>query len=139
MNICPILTIRLSGLAPASNWVLLPAFAKKRNIVVTGQQPVLEQMAVDSKYNKYIDADDHKLGIIASGIAYNYLMECYPDGCPFPVLKISQYPIPKKLIRRMTDDCEYVLIAEEGQPFIEDQVRGVMPGNAVIKGRLRIA
>ena len=46
--------------AQASNWVLLPAFAKKRNIVVTGQQPVLEQMAVDSKYNKYIDADDHK-------------------------------------------------------------------------------
>jgi indolepyruvate ferredoxin oxidoreductase alpha subunit len=63
-------------------------------------------------------------------------MECYPEGCPFPVLKISQYPIPKKLIRRMTDDCEQVLIAEEGQPFIEDQVRGVMPGNAIIKGRL---
>jgi indolepyruvate ferredoxin oxidoreductase alpha subunit len=36
----------------------------------------------------------------------------------------------------MTDDCEQVLIAEEGQPFIEDQVRGVMPGKAVIKGRL---
>ena len=122
--------------AQASNWVLLPAFARKRNVVVTGQQPLLEQMAVDSKYNKYIDGADHKLGIIASGIAYNYLMECYPNGCPFPVLKISQYPIPKKLIRRMTDDCEQVLIAEEGQPFIEDQVRGVMPGNAVIKGRL---
>ena len=122
--------------AQASNWVLLPAFARKRNIVVTGQQPVLEQMAVDSKYNQYIDGADHKLGIIASGIAFNYLMECYPDGCPYPVLKISQYPIPKKLIRRMTDDCEFVLIAEEGQPFIEDQVRGVMPGNAVIKGRL---
>ena len=122
--------------AQASNWVLLPAFARKRNVIVTGQQPVLEQMAVDSKYNKYIDGSDHKLGVIASGIAYNYLMECYPNGCPFPVLKISQYPIPKKLIRRMTDDCEQVLIAEEGQPFIEDQVRGVMPGNAVIKGRL---
>ena len=115
---------------------MLPAFARKRNVVVTGQQPLLEQMAVDSKYNKYIDGVDHKFGIIASGIAYNYLMECYPEGCPFPVLKISQYPIPKQLIRRMTDDCEEVLIAEEGQPFIEDQVRGVMPGNAVIKGRL---
>ena len=122
--------------APASNWVLLPAFARKRNNIVTAQQPLLEQMAVDSKYNQYIDGADHKLGIIASGIAFNYLMECYPDGCPYPVLKISQYPIPKKLIRQMTDDCEYVLIAEEGQPFIEDQVRGVMPGNAVIKGRL---
>jgi indolepyruvate ferredoxin oxidoreductase alpha subunit len=36
----------------------------------------------------------------------------------------------------MTDDCEEVLICEEGQPFIEDMVRGVMPGNAVIRGRL---
>ena len=122
--------------AQASSWVLLPAFARKRNDIVTAQQPLLEQMAMDSKYNAYIDADDHEMGVIASGIAYNYLMECFPNGCPFPVLKISQYPIPKKLIRRMTDDCEYVLIAEEGQPFIEDQVRGVMPGNAVIKGRL---
>ena len=122
--------------AKASNWVLLPAFARKRNDIVTAQQPLLEQMAVDSKYNKYVDGKDQQLGVIASGIAYNYLMECFPDGCPFPVLKISQYPIPKQLIRRMTDDCEFVLIAEEGQPFIEDQVRGVMPGNAVIKGRL---
>ncbi len=122
--------------AQASSWVLLPAFARKRNDIVTAQQPLLEQMAVDSKYNAYMDADDRELGVIASGIAYNYLMECFPNGCPFPVLKISQYPIPKKLIRRMTDDCEFVLIAEEGQPFIEDQVRGVMPGNAVIKGRL---
>ena len=122
--------------AKASNWVLLPAFARKRNDIVTAQQPLLEQMAVDSKYNRYEDGKDHQLGIIASGIAYNYLMECFPTGCPFPVLKISQYPIPKKLIRRMTDDCELVLICEEGQPFIEDQVRGVMPGNAVIKGRL---
>ncbi len=114
--------------AKASNWVLLPAFARKRNDIVTAQQPLLEQMAVDSAYNIYIDGKDQSLGIIASGIAYNYLMECFPNGCPYPVLKISQYPIPKKLIRRMTDDCEYVLIAEEGQPFIEDQVRGVMPG-----------
>ncbi len=122
--------------AKASNWVLLPAFARKRNDIVTAQQPLLEQMAVDSIYNSYEDGKNQQLGIVASGIAYNYLMECFPNGCPFPVLKISQYPIPKKLIRRMTDDCEYVLIAEEGQPFIEDQVRGVMPGNAVIKGRL---
>ena len=122
--------------AEARNWVLLPANARKRNDIVTAQQPLLEQMAVDSPYNQYLDGDDQYLGIIASGIAYNYLMECFPDGCPHPVLKISQYPIPKKLIRRMTDDCQEVLILEEGQPFIEEQVRGVMPGNAVIKGRL---
>ena len=122
--------------AKASNWVLLPAFARKRNLVVTSQQPLLEQMALDSNYNKYVEGKDQQLGIIASGIAYNYLMECFPNGCPYPVLKVSQYPLPKKLVRRMTDDCQEVLICEEGQPFIEDMVRGVMPGNAVIRGRL---
>ena len=98
---------------------------------------MLEQEAAESPYNKYYDAPSHELGIIASGIAFNYLMECYPNGdCPYPVLKVSQYPLPKQLVRRMTETCDAVLIAEEGQPFIEDQVRGVMPGNAVIKGRL---
>lgn len=122
--------------AKASNWVLLPAFARKRNLVVTSQQPLLEQMALESNYNKYVEGTDRQLGIIASGIAYNYLMECFPNGCPYPVLKVSQYPLPKKLVRRMTDDCQEVFICEEGQPFIEDMVRGVMPGNAVIRGRL---
>ena len=42
-----------------------------------------------------------------------------------PILKISQYPLPKKLVRKMLETCEKVLIAEEGQPFIEDIVRGV--------------
>lgn len=120
----------------AKNWVLLPANARRRNDIVTAQQKDLEQDAVDSSFNRYIDGKDKSLGIIASGIAFNYLNECYPEGCPFPVLKISQYPLPKELVRHMTAECDAVLIAEEGQPVIEEQVRGVMPGNSVIKGRL---
>ena len=65
------------------------------------------------------------MGILASGIGFNYVNECFPEGCPYPILKISQYPLPKTLVRRLLDECEQVLIVEEGQPFIEDQVRGV--------------
>jgi len=122
--------------AKASDWVLLPAFARKRNVVVTAQQADLEQRSVESPYNIYKDGADHSMGVIAAGIGYNYLMECFPDGCPYPVLKISQYPLPKDLVRRMTAECDKVLVVEEGQPFIEDQLRGVMPGNAEILGRL---
>ena len=111
--------------AKASNWVLLPAFARKRNDIVTAQQPQLEQMATDSIYNRYEEGTDHSLGIVASGIAYNYLKECFPNGCPYSVLKISQYPLPKRLVRQLMETCEQVLICEEGQPFIEDIVRGV--------------
>ncbi len=122
--------------AQACDWVLLPAFAKKRYATVCNQQAVLEANAEASQFNVYKDADNHSLGIITSGIAYNYLNECFPDGCPYPTLKISQYPLPKKLICKLTSDCENVLIIEEGQPFIEEQVRGIMPGNANIQGRL---
>ncbi len=121
--------------AKASDWVLLPAFARKRNDMVTAQQAALEEDSAGSSYNAYIDASDRSRGVIASGIAFNYLNECYPQGCPFPVLKISQYPLPKRLVNRLTAECDEVLVIEEGQPFIEDMVRGVMPGNAVIKGK----
>lgn len=134
--------------AQASNWVLLPAFARKRNVVVTGQQPMLEEEAEKSAYNRLELPNDMKavaaatpgkkytLGIIASGIAYNYVRECFPDGCPYPLLKISQYPLPKQSVRNLTAVCERVMVIEEGQPFIEDMLNGVMPGNTVISGRL---
>ena len=121
--------------AIASNWVLLPANARKRNDVVTAQQAQLEADAVASPYNIYKDGKDKSLGILASGIGYNYVMESFPEGCPFPVLKISQYPLPKSLVRKLIDECEQVLIVEEGQPFIEDMVRGVADMKN-IKGKL---
>ena len=102
---------------------------------MTGQQKELEEKAVDSPYNKFVEGTDKSLGIIASGIGYNYVMECFKDGCPYPVLKISQYPLPKKLVRKMLAECEKVLIVEEGQPFIEDMVRGVGEAENIM-GRL---
>jgi len=111
--------------AEAKSWVLLPANARRRNDIVTAQQTQLEINSEISPYNIYKYAPDHSLGIIASGIGYNYVNECFSDGCPFPLLKISQYPLPKQLVRRMIDECDSVLIVEEGQPFIEDIVRGV--------------
>ena len=122
--------------AEAKNWVLLPANARRRNDHVTSQQLALEEDSMASPYNVYTDAADHSLGIIASGIGYNYVRECFTGGdIPYPSLKISQYPLPKKLVRRMLDECERVLIVEEGQPFVEDIVRGVadMPN---VMGRL---
>ncbi len=121
--------------AEAKNWVLLPANARRRNDHVTAQQAELEEDAANSKYNCYTAGNNKQLGIIASGIGYNYVMENFPNGSPYPILKISQYPLPKKLVRRMLQECERVLIVEEGQPFIEDMVRGVNESPNIL-GRL---
>ena len=121
--------------AEAKNWVLLPANARRRNDVVTAQQKQLEADSANSSYNKYVEGKDKSLGILASGIGYNYVMECFPEGSPYPILKVSQYPLPKALVRRLMDETEQLLIVEEGQPFIEDIVRGVSD-NQDIHGKL---
>ena len=119
-----------------SHWVLLPAIARRRNMVVTEQQKVLEQCAVESAFNRYEEGTNHHRGVVACGIAYNYLRENYPNGCDFPVLKLSQYPLPKALIRRMAEECDEILVLEDGQPFVEDQLLGTLPAKCRIRGRM---
>ena len=121
--------------AEAKNWVLLPANARKRNDKVTAQQAELEEDAANSTYNIYIEGHDKSMGILASGIGFNYVNECFLGGSPYPVLKISQYPLPKKLIKRLCSECSSVLVVEEGQPFIEDMLRGLLDDKTV-KGKL---
>ena len=75
------------------NWVLLPAIATRRNKEVIAQQQILEALACESKYNSLTIPEEGKRyekGVVTCGIAYNYLMETYPQGVPFPVLKITQ-------------------------------------------------
>ena len=130
-----------------ANWVLLPANARKRNDKVTAQQIQLEEDAAKSKYNSLSPAlpkgngEKCPLGIIASGIAYNYVQESLKtlalqeNGQEVPILKISQYPLPKRLVRDLLNSCEKVMVVEEGQPFIEEQVRGVFDSQNIL-GRL---
>jgi len=118
-------------------FVLLPAIARKRYKGLLEKQAALEEESYNSPYNSYTDGKDRSLGIIASGIAYNYVMENFSDGeCPYPVLKISQYPLPKKHIQRMVDECETILVAEEGMPVIEEMLRGLLDRGITVKGRM---
>ncbi|MBN1563109.1 MAG: indolepyruvate ferredoxin oxidoreductase [Anaerolineae bacterium] len=120
----------------AQQFVLLPALARKKYADLLKQQADFILEAEQSPFNRYEDHSDYGLGIIASGITYNYLMENYPDGCPYPVLKIGQYPLPTKLIARLVDSCASVLVLEEGMPLIEEQLRGYPFDTGKIRGRL---
>ena len=73
---------------------------------------------------------------MACGIAYNYVMENEPQKLGVPVLKISQYPIPESAIRELAAQCDSLLIAEDGQPLIEEQVKSLLGAYYPIKGRL---
>ncbi|HPE86586.1 MAG: indolepyruvate ferredoxin oxidoreductase [Bacteroidia bacterium] len=118
-------------------YVLLPAIARKQYTELLEKQPQLEQMGIDSGNNRYIDGNDKHLGIITTGIAYNYLLENYPDRkIPHPVLKITQYPVPIKLIEKLATECKTIMCLEEGFPFVEEQLKGYLSKGLTIKGRL---
>ncbi|NOR44234.1 MAG: indolepyruvate ferredoxin oxidoreductase [Candidatus Delongbacteria bacterium] len=118
-------------------FVLLPAIARRRYKMLLDNQVKFEQESEMSPFNKYIDGKDKSKGIIACGIAYNYLMENYQDKeCPYPILKISQYPLPRKQVEKITSECDEILILEEGAPMIEEMLKGYLNNSLNIKGRL---
>ncbi|MBO4455448.1 MAG: indolepyruvate ferredoxin oxidoreductase, partial [Bacteroidales bacterium] len=117
-------------------WCTLPVCARVRYDQLVKDYAQFEQDAVASPFNRLEDGPDKSLGIIACGIGYNYLMENFPEGCPFPVLKISQYPFPKELILKLSRMCEKILVIEEGQPMLEERMRGVFDSGVTVLGRL---
>lgn len=119
-----------------SSWVLLPANSKKQYPVVLENYEKLEEESCTSRWNSYIDGPNKRFGVIACGIAYNYLKENIDDTFEHPILKISQYPAPSKLIRKMAEECDTILVMEEGQPVLEEMIRGILPTKCRITGRL---
>lgn len=123
------------------NWVTLPANSRKRVLELAGDLIRFEEDSVAAKDNALKDGPDHGMGIITCGIAYNYLMENFPDGCPYPTLKVTRYPFPKKLALELAKTCGTLLVIEEGQPLVEERLRGILydpeaKGHTIIKGRL---
>lgn len=119
-------------------YVLLPSIARKRYNILLSNQPNFEFESEYSGYNRIINGENSSLGIIACGIAFNYVMEHFKKegSSPYPILKISQYPIPKLLINQLYQSVERVLVVEEGYPFVEEQILGCIPLTKPVMGRL---
>lgn len=119
------------------HFILLPAFAKSNYAELVAAQSTFVKLADESKYNSYRKGSDPKRAIVATGIGYNYLMENYNEKMGRSILKISQYPIPASLVNQMVKDgAEEILVIEEGQPVVEELLRGMVPSNIRIYGRL---
>jgi indolepyruvate ferredoxin oxidoreductase alpha subunit len=118
-------------------FVLLPFNARKRYRGLLNIQSLMEQQSEQSSYNTYYPGRNKSLGIIACGIAYNYLRENYQEGkCPHPILQIGQYPLPFIKVEKIVNECEHVLVLEDGYPFVEEMLRGYLAKDTKIRGRL---
>ncbi|MBE0650832.1 MAG: indolepyruvate ferredoxin oxidoreductase [Bacteroidales bacterium] len=118
-------------------FILLPSIARKRYDGLISKQIAFREDSENSGNIKFFDGKDKSMGIIACGIAYNYLMENFSEEeIPYPVLKIGQYPISKAQIKKLYNLVDSILVMEEGYPIIEELLRGYLDEGKPIKGRM---
>jgi indolepyruvate ferredoxin oxidoreductase alpha subunit len=92
---------KLSVSSDRERFILLPANARRSYERLVHQQEEFRSESEASPFNRYADGKDHSLGVIACGIAYNYVLEVTGGAPGFPVLKISQDPLPIAAVLRL--------------------------------------
>ncbi len=119
-----------------THWVLLPGNARRQYASLVEKQPQLLALSEKSPYNKMHASGRAKMGVVACGIAYNYVMENEPEKYGIPILKVSQYPLPEAAIKSLAAQCDSLLVAEDGQPVVEEQIKAMLGADYLLKGRL---
>jgi len=123
--------------ADLKQFILLPALARQRYKHLLTTREKLEMESERSGLNRLEEGSDHRTGIIACGLSYNYYREvAVSAGLDFPVLKISQYPLPAALLNDFVKKAEKVLVLEEGAPLLEESLTGILENSFQIGGRL---
>ncbi len=100
--------------------VLMPGNAKLRHLVVEERTNRMIEDGCDFPINK-VEYKDTKIGVITSGIPYQYVKEAMPDAsiCKLGIVN----PLPRKLIEEFAATVETLYIVEELDPVIEEQVK----------------
>lgn len=101
-------------------FVMMPGNAIKRHIFVEQRLKDMAQDANEFAINQ-VEYKDLSVGIITSGIPYQYVKEAMPEAS---VLKLGcVHPLPKELIKEFASKVDRLLIFEELEPVIEEQVK----------------
>ncbi|HPR63229.1 MAG TPA: thiamine pyrophosphate-dependent enzyme [Thermoanaerobaculia bacterium] len=123
--------------APAS-WILLPSNARKQYRALLDRQAEILAYTEASSYNPLtLNKSNTSLGVITTGLGRNYFLENLEEMENRPShLHIGAYPIPVDKIRALADHVDILLFLEEGYPYVERLVRGILPPTMEIRGKL---
>ena len=103
-----------------AKYVMVPANARKRHPVIEQRMLDVAAFAETFPFNR-VEAGDRALGIITSGVAYQYTKEVFPSAS---ILHLGMtWPLPERLIRGFAASVDRLIVIEELDPFIEEAVR----------------
>ncbi len=103
-----------------NKYVMMPAMARKRHIEVEKRMAALREFSNTCSLNR-IEWGSKDIGVITSGISYQYAREAFGD---VSYLKIGMvYPLPEKMIEDFAREVKTLYVVEELEPFFENQIR----------------
>ncbi|HPI92471.1 MAG TPA: indolepyruvate ferredoxin oxidoreductase subunit alpha [Deltaproteobacteria bacterium] len=105
-----------------AEWVMLPANARRRHPVIEDRLADLKKLAETTPMNR-MEMADAGLGIISSGVAYQYAREAFPNAS---FLKLGMpYPFPDEMVREFASRVKELWVVEELDPFMEEMVKAL--------------
>jgi indolepyruvate ferredoxin oxidoreductase alpha subunit len=114
----------------SKKYTMLPVFARQRHPIIEERLKKLSDYGSTCKLNK-VEYNDTSIGIVTSGVAYQYAKEVFPEAS---ILKLGlTYPLPEKLIREFASKVDKLYVIEELDPFLEEEIK--LLGINVDKGK----
>jgi len=106
----------------AAKLVMLPGNARVRHPFVEERIKKLSEAGAAMAINRR-ELRDASIGIVTSGVCYQYVREALPDAS---TLKLGMvHPLPQALIREFAAQVDKLYVVEELDPFIEEQVKAM--------------
>ena len=103
-------------------YLMLPVHARIRHPLIEDRLVKLAIYAETFPANQ-ITWGEQSLGIVSSGVAYQYARETFPKAS---FLKLGMtYPLPKNLIRQFAEQVEILMVIEELDPFLQENIQAM--------------
>ena len=100
--------------------VMMPGNAKLRHVEIEKRNKELAEAANTLPINR-VEMNDTKIGVITSGIPYQYVKEALPEASVCKLGLVN--PLPRKMIEEFASKVDKLYIVEELDPVIEEQVK----------------
>ncbi len=114
-------------------YTMIPAYAGPRHVFVEERLKRLKEFAEEFEHNR-VEWGNTDVGIITSGISYQYAKEVFPDHS---FLKLGMvWPLPERKIREFASKVKELWVIEELDPFLEENIKAM--GITVHVGKDRI-
>ncbi len=104
-----------------AKFVATPGNGRKLHVVVEDKLKKMEEFSNETHLNR-VEWNDKKVGVITSGISYQYAKEVFGDNVSYLKLGFT-YPLPFEKIENFAKEVETLYVIEELEPFIEEQLK----------------